>query len=132
MTGASGGAARVIAGFRLDEIRIPRKQRPYVFSKRFEIRYNTAFESVVRYYADPTRDPEGKTWILGGLIEGLVELHRRRVRVQFRSVGAGGVGGRGFARRSVRLSVSIRCSIEPTTRARLGTSRCCWAFGMRV
>jgi leucyl/phenylalanyl-tRNA--protein transferase len=81
---------------RLDEIRIPRKQRPYVFSKRFEIRYNTAFESVVRYCADPTRDPEGKTWILGGLIEGLVELHRRGFAYSFEAWEQGELVGGGF------------------------------------
>src|SRR3569833_472564 len=61
----------------LDDIRITRKQRPYVFNKRFTIRFNTAFERVVRYCGDPTRDPEKITWISTGLIEGMIELHRR-------------------------------------------------------
>ena len=47
----------------LDQIHIPKKQRQYVFNKRFHIRYNTEFGKVVRYCADPSRDPTGETWI---------------------------------------------------------------------
>ncbi len=58
----------------LDDIQIPDSQKRYVFSKKFELRFNTAFEEVVRATADPTRF--GKTWITPDLIAGLIALHR--------------------------------------------------------
>src|SRR3712207_4725180 len=51
---------------------IPRKQKPYVFSPKFELRFNTAFEEVVRACADPSRPGIqkrcGESWITGDLI----------------------------------------------------------------
>ena len=58
----------------LDQIAFPESQRRYVFSKKFDLRFNTAFEEVVRACADPARF--GKTWITPELIEGLVRLNR--------------------------------------------------------
>ena len=58
----------------LDEIRFPESQRRYVFSKKFDVRFNTAFEEVVRACADPSRF--GKTWMSPELVEGLVRLNR--------------------------------------------------------
>lgn len=58
----------------LDDIRFPESQRRYVFSKKFDLRFNTAFEEVVRACADPSRF--GKTWMTPELIEGLVRLNR--------------------------------------------------------
>ena len=58
----------------LDDIRFPESQRRYVFSKKFELRFNTAFEDVVRACADVARF--GKTWITPELIDGLVRLNR--------------------------------------------------------
>jgi len=58
----------------LDDVRFPDSQRRYVFSTKFELRFNTAFEDVVRACADVTRF--GKTWITPELIEGLVRLNR--------------------------------------------------------
>ena len=58
----------------LDDIQFPESQRRYVFSKKFDLRFNTAFEEVVRACADPSRF--GKTWITPELIEGLVRLNR--------------------------------------------------------
>lgn len=60
----------------LDQIRIRKKHRQYVFCKRFEIRYNTAFAQVIRYCSNPERDPERQTWMTTGLIESFEELHR--------------------------------------------------------
>jgi leucyl/phenylalanyl-tRNA--protein transferase len=57
----------------LEEIAIPESQRRYVFSKKFELRIDTAFEEVVRACADVARF--GKTWITPELVEGLVRLH---------------------------------------------------------
>jgi leucyl/phenylalanyl-tRNA--protein transferase len=58
----------------LDDIRFPESQRRYVFSKKFELRFNTAFADVVRACADVGRF--GKTWITPELVEGLVRLNR--------------------------------------------------------
>jgi leucyl/phenylalanyl-tRNA--protein transferase len=56
-----------------DRIHIGKEKR-YVFSKKFDIRFNTAFEQVVRSCADLKR--EGKTWITEDLIRGYCQLHR--------------------------------------------------------
>lgn len=64
---------------RLDRVVIPRKQKPYVFHPKWEIRMDTAFESVVRACADVTRQTiqkrAGRTWITPELIRGLLALH---------------------------------------------------------
>jgi leucyl/phenylalanyl-tRNA--protein transferase len=58
----------------LDDIRFPESQRRYVFSKKFELRFNTAFEEVIRACADASRF--GKTWMTPELVDGLVRLNR--------------------------------------------------------
>jgi leucyl/phenylalanyl-tRNA--protein transferase len=64
----------------LDRLAIPRKQKNYIFSPRWDIRFNTAFEQVVRACADVTRPTiqkrTGRTWITQALIRGLLQLHR--------------------------------------------------------
>ena len=57
----------------LNKVRFPRKQKRYIFSPLFEIRYDRAFEEVVCGCADLSR--EGRTWICEPLIRGLVKLH---------------------------------------------------------
>jgi leucyl/phenylalanyl-tRNA--protein transferase len=63
----------------LDRFKIPRKQKPYVMSPQFELRFDTAFAEVVRECADTNRkvirDGVGQTWITPTLIEGLLRLH---------------------------------------------------------
>jgi leucyl/phenylalanyl-tRNA--protein transferase len=58
----------------LDKINIPRKQRRYVFSPKFEIKYNKAFDEVLEGCADISRD--GRTWITPELAEGYRAMHR--------------------------------------------------------
>ena len=64
----------------LDKVEIPRKQRPYVNSPRFELRFNQAFEEVVRACADTQRNAivkrSGDTWITPELMEGLIALRK--------------------------------------------------------
>lgn len=64
----------------LDKFKIPRKQKPYVMSPQFELRFDRAFEEVVRECADTSRhaikDGAGGTWITEELIAGLLRLHR--------------------------------------------------------
>lgn len=58
----------------LDKVEFPRKERRYIFSPRFEIRYDTAFEEVLTGCADLGR--EGRTWISKELFTGYLNLHR--------------------------------------------------------
>ena len=58
----------------LDAIAFPESQKRYIFSKKFQLRINTAFEQVLHACADPTRF--GKTWITPELIAGLLQLHK--------------------------------------------------------
>jgi leucyl/phenylalanyl-tRNA--protein transferase len=65
----------------LDKFKLPRKQKPYVMSEEFDLRFDTAFEDVVRACADPSRtairEGVGQTWLTPDLITGFLELHRR-------------------------------------------------------
>jgi leucyl/phenylalanyl-tRNA--protein transferase len=72
----------------LDEIRFPASQERYVFSKKFELRFNTAFEEVVRACADVARF--GKTWITPELIDGLVRLNSMGYAHSFEAWTTGG------------------------------------------
>jgi leucyl/phenylalanyl-tRNA--protein transferase len=58
----------------MDKINIPRKQLRYVFSPKFEIKYNKAFDEVLAGCADTARD--GRTWITPELAEGYKNMHR--------------------------------------------------------
>jgi leucyl/phenylalanyl-tRNA--protein transferase len=63
----------------LDKFKIPRKQKPYVLSPEFELRFDTAFAEVVRECADTQRkvirEGPGQTWIVPELLDGLHKLH---------------------------------------------------------
>lgn len=87
-TGAEGSPAAWLCDahrgvHRLEQIRIPRGQRRYVFSPRFEFRINTAFEEVVRGCADLART--GHTWIVPELLEGYLKLHEMGFAHSFES-----------------------------------------------
>ena len=58
---------------RLDNIHIGKKQKRDIFNDQFQIRYDQAFEQVVRCCADLKR--QGKTWITEELIDGYLQLH---------------------------------------------------------
>src|SRR5207302_2212990 len=57
----------------------PRKQKPYVLSPQFELRFDRAFEEVVHECANLNRhvikDGVGQTWLTADLIAGLLKLH---------------------------------------------------------
>src|SRR5439155_25138654 len=59
----------------LDNFTIPRKQKSYIFSPNFELRFNSAFEETVRACADPARDyiqrRAGQSWITPQRLAGL-------------------------------------------------------------
>jgi leucyl/phenylalanyl-tRNA--protein transferase len=60
----------------LDKIHLPSKSqhRKYILEPKFTIKYDTAFEQVVRACADLKR--EGKTWIREELFRGYCALHK--------------------------------------------------------
>jgi leucyl/phenylalanyl-tRNA--protein transferase len=59
-----------------DELRVSRSLEQRIRSRRFEVRYDTAFERVLRGCAETPR-PEGPgTWITEELIEAYVTMHR--------------------------------------------------------
>ncbi len=65
----------------LDKFHIAHKrQERYIMHKKWEIKFDTAFEEVVRACADTERESiaraSGKTWINDELIEGLLKLHK--------------------------------------------------------
>ncbi len=60
----------------LDKVEFPRKQKRYIFSPQFEIRYNTAFEEVIRACAESGMQKENKTWIVEGYIRGMINLNK--------------------------------------------------------
>src|SRR5207247_1240276 len=77
------------------EFRLSRSLRRVVRQRRFEIRVDTAFRSVMAGWAEP-RSGEGGDWIPAGVVGALPVLHRRgrrrfeiRVDTAFRSVMAG-------------------------------------------
>src|SRR5258707_654278 len=58
----------------LDKFEFPRKQLRYIFSPKFTVKYNQAFEETLAGCADLSR--EGRTWITPELIKGYTALHR--------------------------------------------------------
>jgi leucyl/phenylalanyl-tRNA--protein transferase len=57
----------------LDRIHIGDKQKRDVFNKRFELRFDAAFEEVIRACADPSRHGN---WITETYIRGMIRLFR--------------------------------------------------------
>jgi leucyl/phenylalanyl-tRNA--protein transferase len=84
----------------LEKFEVPRKQKPYVLSDEFELRFDTAFEQTVRACADVARpairDGVGQTWITPDLIAGLLELHRRGFAHSYEAWQAGQLVGGTF------------------------------------
>jgi len=64
----------------LDKFEIPRKHKKVIHSPEFELRFNTAFEEVVRATADTSRSyiqaHTGQTWITPELISALLHLRK--------------------------------------------------------
>ena len=58
----------------LDKVEFPKKQLRYIYSPKFVVKYNQAFDEVLDGCADLARD--GKTWITPDLAEGYRALHR--------------------------------------------------------
>jgi len=88
----------------LDKVEFPRKQKRYIFSPQFEIRYNTAFEEVMRGCADPTRDRA--TWVSEELIRALVRLNKMGFAHSYEAWADGKLAGGGFG---VQLGSMISC-----------------------
>jgi leucyl/phenylalanyl-tRNA--protein transferase len=87
-----------------DTIVIPAKQRCYIFNRGFELRFNHAFERVVRHCADRTRDPDGATWLDESLVQGYLALRRLGFAYSFEAWRDGELAGGGFG---VQLGASV-------------------------
>ncbi len=79
---------------KLDKIEIPKGQKRYIFSPKFEIRYNTAFAEVIRACADLKR--EGKTFITDELTEGFIRLHELGYAHSYEAWSDGKLAGGGY------------------------------------
>ncbi len=79
---------------RLDKIDIPKSQKRYVFSPRFEIRYDHRFEEVIRSCADLKR--EGKTFLTETLIQGYIALNQLGYAHSYEAWCDGELAGGGF------------------------------------
>jgi leucyl/phenylalanyl-tRNA--protein transferase len=60
----------------LDKVEFPRKEKRYIFSPRFEVKVDTAFEAVVEGCGDPERDQEEGTWFNPEVRKGYLNLHK--------------------------------------------------------
>jgi leucyl/phenylalanyl-tRNA--protein transferase len=58
----------------LDKVDFPRKEKRYIFSPKFEVRYNQRFEEVLQNCADGRK--EGRTWISPEVFEGYMNMYR--------------------------------------------------------
>jgi leucyl/phenylalanyl-tRNA--protein transferase len=90
----------------LDKVEFPRKQKRYIFSPQFEIRYDTAFEEVIKGCADRSRDVENKTWISDAFVRGMTALHRLGFAHSFEAWHDGKLVGGAFG---VQLGSMISC-----------------------
>lgn len=58
------------------EVHWSRRLLREIKKNRFEIRFNTAFEKVIRECAEAKRQGESDTWILPEMIDGYIQLHQ--------------------------------------------------------
>jgi leucyl/phenylalanyl-tRNA--protein transferase len=79
---------------RFDKIHIPKGQRRYVYTDQFEVKYDQAFEEVVRACADLKR--EGKTFITEDMIQALIGLHKMGFAHSYESWQDGKLVGGGY------------------------------------
>jgi len=59
-----------------DELHVGRSLRTRTRTAGYEVRYDTAFEAVMRGCSEAPREGQDGTWITEEMIEGYVELHR--------------------------------------------------------
>jgi leucyl/phenylalanyl-tRNA--protein transferase len=88
----------------LEKVEFPRKQKRYIFSPLFDIRYDTAFEEVMRGCADITR--EGKTWISEEFIRAMIALNKMGFAHSWEAWSEGKLAGGCFG---VQLGSIITC-----------------------
>ncbi len=88
----------------LDKVEFPRKQKRYIFSPLFEIRYDTAFEEVVMGCA--VDRGEDRSWVNRDLLKGLVRLHEMGFAHSFEAWHEGKLVGGAFG---TQLGSMITC-----------------------
>lgn len=106
-----GGPTHWVAGSHrgvqwLHKIDFPRKQKRYIFSPLFQVRYDTAFEEVVRGCADAKLHNDAETWLSEAYIQGLVKLHQMGFAHSFEAWNEGKLVGGGYG---VQLGSMISC-----------------------
>lgn len=100
-------AARTHRGVQwLNKVEFPRKQKRYIFSPQFEIRYNTAFEETIRACAESGMAKENKTWIIEGYIRGMINLNKLGFAHSFEAWNDGKLVGGSFG---VQLGSLMTC-----------------------
>jgi len=88
----------------LDRIEFPKSERRYIFSPRFEIHFNRAFEQTLRGCAE---QPRGEpTWINEPYIRSMLELHRMGYAHSFEAWSEGELVGGAFG---VQLGSVMTC-----------------------
>jgi leucyl/phenylalanyl-tRNA--protein transferase len=88
----------------LHKVQFPRKQKRYIFSPQFEIRYDTEFEEVVKACSD--RGSDDRSWVTPDVVRGLVELHKMGFAHSFEAWHEGKLVGGAFG---TQLGSMITC-----------------------
>jgi leucyl/phenylalanyl-tRNA--protein transferase len=60
----------------VDKIRVGRTLRRFITQRVYELRFDTAFEEVIRACQSSPRPGQDGTWITGEMVDAYVELHR--------------------------------------------------------
>lgn len=90
----------------LDKVEFPRKQKRYIFSPLFEVKYDTAFAEVVRGCADASLHNDAETWLSEAYINALIELHRMGFAHSYEAWNEGKLVGGGYG---IQLGSMISC-----------------------
>lgn len=59
------------------DVRISRSLNKKIRKQVFEVRVNTAFDQVIHACSEPRRNKNEGTWLIDGMIEAYIELHRQ-------------------------------------------------------
>lgn len=90
----------------LHKVEFPRKQKRYIFSPLFDIRYNTAFEEVIRACAESGVRKDGRTWIVEGFIRAMINLNQLGFAHSYEAWHEGKLVGGAFG---VQLGSMVTC-----------------------
>ena len=60
-----------------DELKVSKSMRPFFNQKKFEVTYNSDFQSIMKGCMNQSRDGQDGTWINKDMIKAYTELHRQ-------------------------------------------------------